>query len=107
MNIIFKMAAAPFAIVGGIIGSLLDHSEEHKNIIKNYENRVNDRISIYKEKIEKNVKEIENYYCEQVKDIFSINGEDLKKIKNNLQILNDVEKEFEILLSQFFELNIY
>ena len=103
MNIIFKMAAAPFAIVGGIIGSLLDHSEEHKNIIKDYEKSVNDSLSIYEEKIEKNVKEIENYYCEQVKDIFSINGEDLKKIKNNENLFKEVDKEFENFLSSLVE----
>ncbi len=107
MNIIFKIAASPIAISGGIIGHFKDHSEEHENFIRDYEDRVNDTLSIYKEKVEKNIKDIENYYCEQVKDIFSINGEDLKKIKNNLQILNDVVKEFEKLLSQFFELNIY
>ena len=99
MNIIFKIAASPFALIGGLIGHFQDHSEEHEKFIKEYENNVNESLSIYEEKIEKNLKQIENYYCEQVKDIFDIYGKDLQNIKNNEQLFRDVDLEFENFLS--------
>ena len=98
MNIIFKIAASPFALIGGLIGHFQDHSEEHEKFIKEYENNVNESLSIYEEKIEKNLKQIENYYCEQVKDIFDINIEYLQKIEGNYIVLKNVEEEFENFL---------
>ena len=100
MNILFKIVASPVALIGGLIGHFQDHSEEHEKFIKEYENSVNDSLSIYEEKIKKNLKEIENYYCEQVRDIFLINGKDIEKIKSKEKIFKDVEKELEDFLSE-------
>ena len=103
MNVAFKIAAAPVALIGGLIGHFQDHSEEHEKFITEYEKSVNDSLSIYQEKIEKNIKEIENYYCEQVRDIFLINGKDIQKIKSKEKIFKDVEKEFEDFLSDMVD----
>ncbi len=103
MNVIFKIAAAPVSLIGGLIAHFQDHSEEHEKFITEYEKSVNDSLSIYQEKIDKNIKTIENYYCEQVRDIFLINGKDIQKIKSKEKIFKDVEKELEDFLSDMVD----
>ncbi len=103
MNIIFKIAASPVALIGGIFDRFRDHSEEYEKFIKDYENSVNDSLSIYEEKTDATLKQIEKFYCEQIKDIFSVNGKDLKKIKDNENLFKNVDKEFENLLSSLAE----
>ena len=103
MNIIFKIAASPVALIGGIFDRFRDHSEEYEKFIKDYENSVNDSLSIYEEKTDATLKQIEKFYCEQIKDIFSVNGKDLKKIKDNETLFKTVDKEFENLLSSLAE----
>ena len=90
-------------IVNKILGLFIDHSKEHEKFIREYQNNITGSLSIYLEKIERILKNYEHYYCEEVKNIFLINGKDLKKIKKNKTIFEDVNQEFEDFLSSIVE----
>ena len=90
-------------IVNTILGLFVDHSKEHEKFIREYQNNITGSLSIYLEKIERILKNYEHYYCEEVKNIFLINGKDLKKIKKNKTIFEDVNQEFEDFLSSIVE----
>ena len=95
---IINLAQWGIASIVGIFDYLRSHKEEFEGIIKEYEKKVNQNISIFQDNVENNIKSIEKNACEIIQNIFMINGNDLNKIKNNQKtfetIIDDLENYF-------------
>ena len=99
---IINYIPAGLFLISGLIDYFRDHSEEYKKEIKRITDTFNNNINNYKEGYKKQIQKIKENFKIDIMQIFSIFGEDSKRIEMNaenlLRIMNNFEKFLDNLL---------
>ena len=95
---VVNLFAYGVTLFGGLIDRFRNHSEEFKIEIKRIREIFSSSIEDDKKRIRKNVYSVYVDYKRKIKNIFTVNGIDLKIIKNNKGQLIILIKKFEAFL---------
>lgn len=95
---VVNLFAYGVTLFGGLIDRFRNHSEEFKIEIKRIREIFSSSIEDDKKRIRKNVYSVYFDYKRKIKNIFTVNGIDLKIIKNNKGQLIILIKKFEAFL---------
>ena len=84
--------------------SLIDwargHEKEYEEFIKNYEKNLKENIDNYEFIVKRQIEKLSKESCDQIENIFAINGKDINKIQKNKDIFKNIGKTFENYLNE-------
>ena len=76
------------------------HEKEYEEFIMNYEKNLKENIDNYEFIVKRQIDKLKKESCDQIENIFAINGKDINKIQKNKDIFKNIGKTFENFLNE-------